>query len=76
MKSFGKEELCQLKPDEMNTARAQCMRIYNAIVERQRDRKKNRETLNALPKRHVDMLLGELAGKLSVLPGGRKEVGA
>ena len=76
VKSFGKEELCQLKPDEMNTARAQFMRIYNAIVERQRDRKKNRETLNALPKRHVDMLLGELAGKLSVLPGGRKEVGA
>ena len=74
--SFGKSELCLLKPDEMNTARAQFMRIYNAIAERQRDRKKNRETLNALPRRHVDMLVGELAGKLSVLPGGKKEAGA
>ena len=74
--SFGKSELCLLKPEEMNTARAQFMRIYNAIAERQKDRRTNRETLNALPRRHVDMLVGELAGKLSVLPGGKKEAGA
>lgn len=76
VKSFGKAELCLLKPEEMNTARAQFMRIYAAIVERQKDKRANRETLDALPKRHVDMLLGELAGKLSVLPGARKGVGA
>lgn len=76
VKSFGKEELCTLKPEDVNTARAQFMRIYAAVVERQKDKRANRETLDALPKRHVDMLLGELAGKLSVLPGGRKEAGA
>ena len=76
MKSFGKEELCTLKSEDVNTARAQFMRIYAAIVERQKDKRANRETLDALPKRHVDMLLGELAGRLSVLPGARKGVGA
>lgn len=76
VRQFGKMELIALEEDAMNTARAQFMRIYNAVVEKRKDSKVNRETLNALPKGHVKMLVGELAGKLSVLPGGKKEVGA
>lgn len=76
VKSFGKAELCLLKPEDVNTARAQFMRMYSAIVGRQKDRRTNRETLHALPRKHVTMLVGELAGKLSVLPGARKGAGA
>lgn len=71
--NFGKKELCFLKPEEMNTARAQFMRIYAAVVERQKDHELNRDTLSALPQKHVTALLGELTKKLSVLPCGRKE---
>lgn len=76
VEQFGKMELIALEEDAMNTARAQFMRIYNAVVEKRKDRRVNRETLNALPKGHVNMLVGDLTGKLSVLPGGKKEAGA
>lgn len=48
VKQFGKLELINLKPAEMNTARAQFMRIYKAGVERDIERKQNSETLEKL----------------------------
>jgi hypothetical protein len=64
--SFGKVELCSLDVDEVNTARAQFMRIYKSIVEQARDRKSNAEVMNLLPQGHVQELIGTVAKKLSM----------
>lgn len=63
---FGKFELCNLKIDETNTARAQFMRIYKSIVERARDEKTNREVLNSLPQNQVEELTRKLSEKFSL----------
>lgn len=63
---FGKYELCNLQIDEVNTARAQFMRIYKSIVERARDEKTNREVLNSLPKEQVEELTGNLTEKFAL----------
>ena len=73
---FGKYELCTLEIYAVNTARAQFMRIYDAIVKRMKDKQLNQETIAALPRRDVDGLLGDLARNPPALPGGKKEVGA
>ena len=62
---FGKYELCTLKIDDVNTARAQFMRIYKSVVDRAKDKRINGEVLAALPKRQVKELIGSLAAKLS-----------
>ena len=63
---FGKAELCSLNVDEVNTARAQFMRIYKSIVEQARDRKSNAEVMKLLPQGHVQELIGTVAKKLSM----------
>ena len=66
---FGKFELCNLKIDDVNTARAQFMRIYKSIIDRAKDKKTNKEVMDALPNNQVKELMGMLAHKLA-LPTG------
>lgn len=73
IKQFGKQELCTLESDNVNTARAQFMRIYNSIVNRERDRKVNGTILKALPQKALNEIIGGLASKMSVLEGGKAE---
>lgn len=59
VKRFGKEELCTLKSNEVNTARAQIMRMYNELMEEEKRQ------------RDMDIFLGELpVGKLKQLTDG------
>ncbi len=69
VKHFGKMALCELEPEGMNTARAQFMRIYSSILTRTRDKKVNREVLEALPRRQMAELVDGLAEK-KALPSG------
>lgn len=55
---FGKAELCELESNAVNTARAQFMRIYTAIVERGRAREQNTAVLNQLDRAKIDKLIG------------------
>lgn len=48
VKEFGKQELCALDADEVNTARAQFRRIYNDIVSRRKERAENKKILSRL----------------------------
>ena len=59
-------ELCSLKIDDVNTARAQFMRIYKSIVDRAKDKKVNGEVMEALPNSQAKELIGMLAGKLAL----------
>ena len=63
---FGKMELCQIETDNINTARAQFMRIYESVLKRQRDLKTNGEVLNQLPQKQVDALIHSLSDKMNV----------
>ena len=63
---FGKFELCNLKIDEVNTARAQFMRIYKAIVDRTLDQKVNRQVMKSLPQSQVKELVSKVAEKLAM----------
>ena len=63
---FGKMELCQLETDNINTARAQFMRIYESVLKRQRDIKTNGEVLNQLPQKQVNVLIQSLSDKMNV----------
>ena len=69
---FGRMELCSLKADEVNTARAQFMRIYKAIVERARDSEVNREVMGQLPQGQARELIGALAGRMSLPDAGAR----
>jgi hypothetical protein len=48
VKQFGKRELIALETDDVNTARAQFMRIYNRVVERKKQRENNEKVLTKL----------------------------
>ena len=63
---FGKFELCTLQIDDMNTARAQFMRIYKAVVERARDKKANWQVMKSLPQNQVKELVGKMTEKLAM----------
>lgn len=45
---FGKMQLCELTPDGMNTARAQFMKIYDSVLKKGEDKRRNREVFRAL----------------------------
>ena len=63
---FGKMELCQIETDNINTARAQFMRIYESVLKRQRDIKTNGEVLNQLPQKQVNVLIKSLSDKMDI----------
>lgn len=48
VKRFGKKELCSLGEHEVNTARAQFMKIYNEIVTRGREERANHHVLTQM----------------------------
>lgn len=68
--NMGWTSLCNLETDAINTARAQFMRIYEAILKRKSDKKINREVMNVLPISRVNELIGNASVKLSLVQGG------
>lgn len=70
VKRFGKMDLIMLESDAVNTARAQFMRIYNAIVERQAEKEENRKVFAQLGNRKVQELINSTAGKLALVSRG------
>lgn len=68
---FGKKELCSLGEHEVNTARAQFMRIYNEIVARGREDRANEHVLLQMGDR-VKQLINKTAAQ-HALPASRKE---
>ena len=76
VKRFGKNELCVLEPDGMNTARAQFMRIYESILKQQKDKKVNGIILKSLPEQTVKNIIGDLASNMDIdkLPEGDKNM--
>ena len=48
VKQFGKQELCALGAEDVNTARAQFRRIYNDIVNKRKNRETNKQVLTKL----------------------------
>ena len=60
-KRFGTRELCALQTTEVNTARAQFMRIYKEILETAKVRREVAGTVNALGSNRVQALIGGLA---------------
>ena len=59
---FGKYELCTLQVDDMNTARAQFMRIYKAT----RDKKANWQVMKSLSQSQAKALVDKVAEKLAM----------
>ena len=70
VKNFGKRELCALDNDDVNTARAQFMRIYNSITTRKKNNQANIAVLNAMPQQKVQELIGNVSRNFEVLEGG------
>ena len=68
VKQFGRMELCELKTDEMNTARAQFMRIYTAEEARESERENVRATLKAMPNGRARELVKRLADSREMEP--------
>lgn len=67
VKNFGKMELCELKTDEMNTARAQFMRIYTAEEGREKGRREVKEALAALPRNQAAGIVNRLSAKMKMI---------
>lgn len=70
VKQFGKQELCALEADGVNTARAQFRRIYNDIVSRRKERAENKKILEKLGM-HAAALGGSAKQALAVGKGAR-----
>lgn len=76
VKRFGRNELCLLTPEGMNTARAQFMKIYNSIIQRQKDNQANKKIIGVLPNSTVQALAGKLAKGMDIenLPKHNREI--
>lgn len=57
VKQFGRVELCTLEMNNVNTARAQFMKIYNGIHERRNKQDLNQSTLNMLGPAKIQQLM-------------------
>ena len=62
-KRFGVRDLCELETDNVNTARAQFMRIYNEIVSTAKRRREVSGTMQALGSGNVAALISGLAAE-------------
>lgn len=71
VRRFGKKELCSLGEHEVNTARAQFMKIYNEIVARRREDRADRHVLAQMGDR-VQALIKDSAAH-HALPQKRKD---
>lgn len=56
-KQFGIQELCYLEMKDVNTARAQFMRIYDSVSKRKKNDKFNAIAINMLPPDRANQLL-------------------
>ena len=65
-KRFGVRDLCELETDNVNTARAQFMRIYKEILETAKVRRDVAGTVNALGTNRVQALIGGLAARKDI----------
>ena len=59
---FGKEELCKLPADGVNTARAHFMRIYNSVAAREKDAKESEAAISSLAPAKQEALLQVIGG--------------
>lgn len=69
----GRSMICAMQESEAPICRAQFMRIYNAIVQREEERRKNDAVLSCLPPKQYDALCGKIAqigGRHNLLKGG------
>lgn len=61
LKMFGgKQMICMMQESDMPTCRAQFMRMYNEICEKQKTERENQEVLNRLPQKQRQALSGKI----------------
>ena len=63
---YGIQSLCELKVDDVGTARAQFTRFYKSVCEQKRERKTNSAILAVLPASTVQELVGKLASAKAI----------
>lgn len=64
-KQFGINEMCLLESNAVNTARAQFMRIYDAVVNQDRESRQNQRALGAMNQKSLAMLTAGMTKQLS-----------
>lgn len=64
----GKMALIELQVDNVNTARAQFMRIYNSIIARQQNQRQNAAVLDSLGNQRVAALISNTADARKLKP--------
>lgn len=57
----GRSMICVMQESDAPICRAQFMRIYNAIVQREEEHEKNDAVLSCLPRKQYDALCGKIA---------------
>lgn len=60
LERFGKTELMYLEESQTNTARAQFMRIYTEVIQRQKTERENNAVLDALPNARAKLAQGKI----------------
>lgn len=61
LKMFGgKQMICMMQESDMPTCRAQFMRMYNEICEKQKTERENQEVLDRLPQKQRQALSGKI----------------
>ena len=68
---YGRYELCNLLESEVGIARAQFCKMYNEIVQRSEEQRKNEEVLARLPQQKRETL-GRLNGKIIELAEAKR----
>ena len=58
---FGRREICMMEERDVNTARAQFMRMYDTIVRRKEDNRENKTVLEMLPNVRKALMRGKVA---------------
>lgn len=62
-RQFGMAELCGLEMRDVNTARAQFMRMYDSAVSQNENNQENKEVLSLLGKKRYQALLSQVSMK-------------
>lgn len=61
--NFGKMALCELKPEELNTARAQFRDIYNSVTRRAKGKREAEEVFRAISPNAMAQLIAYACGE-------------
>ena len=75
VKYFGKEELCMLEMDAVNTARSQFMKMYQSIVDRNEKKKENEDVLQVLGESRVQKLIRGIGNIKQIGDGKHEQMG-